>query len=270
MTGRGLHIAVLCGTVAMLPLPALAQAGGFEAAMSGWWASVQQTLGGLGVKTRQENTSSAQQATVSSEVELASAESFHDVDRRVAVHEAMQRYESMQTANAGLCGDVVATKESEQAKQVNADITGNLGDAETNWNREGGSRIATLVQSQQLRAGPFCPPGEAALGLCDDDASKYVGGYPAADTDPAAFMLSGSYGARSYGTTEAEFGMIYTDTVLPMPTMKSKDDASAAGVSGLTDRADARHQQAIISMGRKALADVILRGIEGGIVEDGE
>lgn len=245
--------------------PAAAQVGGFETAMVGWFQSIERMISGIAVNTKQESTSSGQQATVSNEVKKAAAETMLDVDRRMAVREAQQKFESMQTAVAGLCNDVQTTKEADKAKALSGTISTNLGSAERDWNRDGGSRTEVLAQSQALRAGPLCPAGEAALGLCDKDAGKYVGGFPAGDTDPATFLLSGQYGKRTYGTAEAEVGMIYADTLLPMVTMKSKAEAAKAGVSGLVDRADARHQQAIISLGRKALTDVILRGIEGGV-----
>lgn len=240
----------------------------FEGALTGRRISAERMISSVSVSTRQESSASGRQATVSHHVGKAQAEAMLDMNRRIALHDARRQFESMQTAVAGLCTDVRATREADMASGLTGTIRGGLGDVERNWNRDGGSRTDMLVGSQLLRAGPLCPAGEAALGLCDDDAGQYVGGFPAGDTDPSPFLLSGEYGRRSYGSSEAEIGMIYTDTVLPLATMPSADEARQAGVSGLVDRADARHQQAIISLGRKTLTDVILRGIEGGVVEE--
>lgn len=251
-----------------LASPVSAQTVSFDAAFVGWLQSMERLISSVAITTKQDGTAAAQQATVSRDVKKAAAESMLDTERRYAMLDAHRRFESMQTAVAGLCGDVRATTEAGQAQDARTTITNSLRDVETDWNRDGGSRTDLLVEGQIMRAQALCPPGEAALGLCDPNAADYIGGFPAGDTDPSPFLLSNDYGKRRYGNAEAEIGMIYTDTLLPLTTMKSREEAGDAGVAGLVERANARHQQAIISIGRKTLTDVILRGLEGGIAEE--
>lgn len=242
--------------------------GGFEGSMSEWMLQIERMISAVKVEVRQDNTSAGQQASVSRDTDKASAYSFVETDAKLALNNARQRYESMQTAVAGLCGDVEANRAVAKAEDLTSGLSVGQGDFEARWNRDGGRRVDVLAATQSLREGPLCPYGEAALGLCDPNTDQYVGGYRAGDTDAGIFLLRNQYGQRRYGNAEAESGMIYKDTLAPMATIQSQADAEAGGTAARAARIGARREQALISLARSALDDVILRGLEGGDVSE--
>ena len=236
----------------------------YEAAAASRALAFERLISSVKIETRQEAVTSDQVSLAENASLKALATSTGEVDRALAVREAMQRYESMQTGVAGACSDVEGNKLTERATGNAQSVMSALTEQERKWIEDGGSRVDILSGTQSARESFLCSGSEMAAGLCSQEAASGFGGIAAGDSDASTFLLRGNGGARSYGDVEAMVGLIYMDTLLPLPNLASRDEASESGVAGGLLRATGMREMALISLGRLSMGGIIARGLEGG------
>jgi len=240
-----------------------ASAQAYETAAAARAVAFERLVSAVRIETRQESYGAQQVTTAEAASYKAMATSFGEVDRALQVREAMRTYESMQTAVGGACADVEANKLAGRAGQNNSDIMAAITEQERNWVQDGGSRVSIMAGTQSARESFLCSADEAAAGLCEQGAHLNFGAIAAGDTDASPFLLRSNGGARSYGNIEAQVGMIYMDTLLPLPSIPPAGEAT--GMTDRLSRAEAMRQMAIISLGRASVGGIIVRGLEGGV-----
>lgn len=243
--------------IAAFPQTAIAQ--GFEGSMAGWLGSIQQTVSSLRIDSRQGSMSSEQVSNARQNATMGLSSVIVEQESAIRLREAVARFESMATNPVtGLCAPADAQVSANQAEGAVGNLETELSGYEQRWISEGGNRADTLVATHRLRRTVLCSDAERERGLCE--GTPAFGVTPAADSDAGPFLAR-----RSYGSAEVDMGSLYVDTLAPMPTIQSAEDATS--VSELVDRADARRQAALVALARAGMTDVLLRGVQGGAVE---
>lgn len=249
---------VFAMALAVAAIPARAQT--FEGAMAGWLGSIQRWVSSIRVDTRQTSLATEQQANAGQAAAMALANVIVEQEAAISIRAAVARYESMANDEVtGLCAPAAA-QESANAAAANADeLADEFAQFERDWLGEGGSRIETMIATHRLRRTVLCTAAEAAQGLCESGAEGF-GVTPAGDSDAGPFLTH-----RSYGSAEVEMGSLFVDTLAPLPTIQSADEA--VSVDELLARGEARRQAALVSLARAGLSDVLLRGLQSEVVE---
>lgn len=229
-----------------------------DAAMAGWMGSLQQTLSALRVDTRQQALVAEQAVSATTNAQMSLASVIVEQETAIATRDAVARYESMHADPlTGLCAVTDAQAGVSGAEDAASQLNAGFEDFERQWLEEGGDRITTLIDTHLLRRTAFCSEAERALGLCEGPATF---GVPvAADSDASPFLLR-----RSYGTAEVDVGSVFVDTVAPLPTISTAEDAEAGDVSDLVAHAEARRELALVALARSGLTGVLVRGVEAG------
>lgn len=230
-----------------------------------WADAADRVVEAVGILARQDSATGRQGSTTAVEAATATATAIAETNRAHAIREARARYESMQSAASGLCGDIAAAREAGMARDLVGVVRESLVEREVAWAREGGQRADVLIATQAVRRSAMCSPAEASRGLCVADQADIVGGFVAGDSDAAPHLLRSMGGRRAYGSAEAEAAMVFGDTLMPLPTMPSEEDVAAGGATAMIERIEARRQMALISIGRALHADLVGRGLEAGL-----
>jgi hypothetical protein len=231
----------------------------FEPSMSGWFIGIQRSMSALRVDTRQDSLVAEQAASADTNAGMGLASVIVEQEAAIQMRRAVARYESMHTdLTTGLCTVADAQRSVGAAGAAAETVEAELRGFEERWIERGGDRSDTLIATHRLRRTVFCTQSEMERGLCEGPAA--FGVPPAGDSDAAPFLLR-----RSYGSTEVDVGTVFVDTVAPFPTIQTADEA--VSVAELVERAERRRELALVALARAGLTDVLVRGLEGGMVE---
>ncbi len=250
----------LAVTLAVCATTSPTRAQTFEGAMAGWLGSIQRWVSSIRVDTRQSSLATEQQANAGQAAAMALANVIVEQEAAINIRAAVARYESMANDEVtGLCAPAAAQESANSAAATAEELADEFAQFEREWLGEGGSRIETMIATHRLRRTVLCTAAEAAQGLCESGAEGF-GVTPAGDSDAGPFLTR-----RSYGSAEVEMGSLYVDTLAPLPTIQSADEA--VSVDELLARGEARRQAALVSLARAGLSDVLLRGLQSEVVE---
>lgn len=248
-----------CALAVLVALPSGASAQAFESQMAGWFTNLQRSISAFRITTRQDSLGGEQVSNAGRNAAMGIASVIVEQESALLIRQAVDRFESMHNDQiAGLCAAAETQRSANSAGGGVTNLNAELDDFERRWMERGGDRSDTIIATHAMRRSAFCTQSERERGLCL--GSPVFGVTPAGDTDAAPFLLR-----RSYGSSEVDIGSVYVDTVAPFPTISTSADA--VSVQELVQRADARRQMALVSLARAGLTDVLLRGVQGGVVE---
>lgn len=244
---------MLCATVlSVFSLISSAKAAGDQSGIMIWDNAFRQLMSALKIDTNQNQTASEQFATGvrKSNEAVSSTIIQHKKNIETAIAKENFSYETGQGYKACMVQEAQSdVYEASKSRRSYADDSRTF---DNNWFDSGGGRYSDNVSSIiALRKEVYCSSDEAKTIGCDLKQR----GVPAGNSNSSPWLIS-----RDYGAEEAMTGFDFIDTIAPLPTVPSKEQADT-DTSVAMDRMNAIKTGIGTEAARTVYQNIILDGL---------
>ena len=244
---------MLCATL-LLFFSAISstKAAGDQSGIVIWDNAFRQLMSALKINTNQNKTAFEQFATSMRKSNEAVSSAAVQYKKNIATADAKKNFSYETGQGYKTCMVQEAQSGVYDAAKSRRNYADNVRNFDNNWFDSGGGRYSDNVSSIiALRKDVYCSSGEEKTIGCNLKQR----GVPAGNSNSAPWLIS-----RDYGAEEAMTGFDFIDTIAPLPTVPSKEQADK-DTSVELDRINAIKAGVGIEAARTVYQNIILDGL---------